>query len=140
MRHVDETRFLVEDATARVADLDPRAMEWLFTVNDFCDTDTDKFLEGLPGYIHSRNTEDAIQGLPKVLTESYILQRIREHLLTCITAKKLSEEARINRALACVELSSELTPLNDLEVVCHVLPSFPHHLFSINHMYFQSTT
>jgi hypothetical protein len=34
----------------------PYAMKWLFTDDDFSDTDMDKFLEGLPGYIHSHFT------------------------------------------------------------------------------------
>ena len=65
-RHFDRVHFLVEKANARAANLDPVAMEWLFTDNDFSDTDMDKFLEGLPGYVHSRITVK--EALPKVLT------------------------------------------------------------------------
>ncbi|KAH9074997.1 hypothetical protein EDB83DRAFT_1887629 [Lactarius deliciosus] len=76
-------------------------MKWLFTDNDFGDTDMDRFLLGLPGYIHSHFT--VTKDLPKVLTAPYILRRIREHLLTCATATELSEQARVNRVSACVD-------------------------------------
>ena len=96
----DRTRFLLEAADARATQLDPYAMEWLFTDNDFSDIDMDKFLEGLPGYIHSHLTDT--NHLPKVLTEEYILKRIREHFMTCATSLELSEEACTTRVLACV--------------------------------------
>ena len=99
-RHFDRTRYLVEKANANASHLDPYAMKWLFTDDDFSDTDMDKFLEGLPGYIHSRFT--VTEELPDVLNAPYILQRIREHLLTCITTE-LSEQARIKRVSTCVD-------------------------------------
>jgi hypothetical protein len=100
-RHFDKTRYLVELANAGASHLDPYAMKWLFTDDDFSDTDMDKFLEGLPGYIHSNYT--VTEELPEVLTAPYILQRIREHLLTCVTTTELSEQARIKRVSTCVE-------------------------------------
>jgi hypothetical protein len=104
-RHEDlyfhKSHFLIEEANAQAAHLDPYAMKWLFTDDDFDDTDMDRFLAGLPGYIHSHFT--ATRDLPKVLTAPYILQRIREHLLTCVTATELSEEARIHRVSACID-------------------------------------
>ena len=93
--------FLMEEANARAAHLDPYAMKWLFTDNDFDDTDMERFLEALPGYIHSQFT--VAKGLSKVLTAPYILERIREHLLTCVTVTELSEQARIKRVSACVD-------------------------------------
>ena len=97
---VDRTHVLLEEVDARAAQLDPDAMEWMFTDNDFSDTDMDKFLEGLPGYIHSPLTDT--DHLPKVLTAGYILKRIREHFMTCATSLELSEEACVNRVVACV--------------------------------------
>ena len=101
--HYNKSHFLVEEANKplKAAHLDPYAMEWLFTVNDFGDTDMDKFLEGLPGYIHSHFT--VTEDLPKVLSAPYILRRIREHLLTCASTTELSEQARVKRVSACVE-------------------------------------
>jgi hypothetical protein len=108
-RHFDESHFLVEEANseARAAQLDPYAMKWLFTDNDFSDTDMDAFLEGLPGYIYSHFTT---KDLSEVLTASYFLRRIKEHLLTCATATELSEQARVKRVSACV---------NSLGVILH---------------------
>ena len=100
-RHFDKSRYLVEKANANASHLDPYALKWLFTDDDFSDTDMDKFLEGLPGYIHSHFT--VTEELPEVLTAPYILQRIREHLLTCVTTTELSEQARIKRVSTCVE-------------------------------------
>jgi hypothetical protein len=97
---VDRTHVLLEEVDAMAAQLDPYAMEWMFTEDDFSDTDMDKFLEGLPGYIHSSLTDT--DHLPKVLTAHYILRRIREHFMTCATSLELGEEACINRVVACV--------------------------------------
>jgi hypothetical protein len=99
--YLDRIRSLVEEANVRASHLDPYAMKWLFTVEGFIDTDMDKFLEALPGYIHSHFT--ITEELPGVLTAPYILQRIREHLLTCVTTTELSEQACIKRVSACVE-------------------------------------
>ena len=100
-RHFNKTRYLVEKANANASHLDPYAMKWLFTDDDFSDTDMDKFLEGLPGYVNSHFTVTA--ELPEVLTAPYILERIKEHLLTCVTTTGLSEQARIKRVSTCVE-------------------------------------
>jgi hypothetical protein len=96
----DRTCFLLEAADDRATQLDQYAMKWLFTDDDFSDIDMDKFLEGLPGYIQSHLTD--ANHLPKVLTEEYILKRIREHFMTCATSLELSEEACMTRVLACV--------------------------------------
>ena len=97
---VDRTRVLLDEVDAMAAQLDPYAMEWMFTEDDFSDTDMDKFLEGLPGYIHSPLTDT--DHLPKVLTAKYILKRIREHFMTCATSLELGEEACVSRVVACV--------------------------------------
>jgi hypothetical protein len=97
---VDRAHVLLEEVDAMAAQLDPYAMEWMFTEDDFSDTDMDKFLEGLPGYIHSPLTDT--DHLPKVLTAKYILKRIREHFMTCATSLELGEEACVNRVIACV--------------------------------------
>jgi hypothetical protein len=99
----DKTIFLVKEASERAANLDPYAMEWLFTDDDFSDTDMDKLLEGFPGYIHSRITQAVKKELPKVLTTPHILHRMWKHLITCVTAIELTDEARLKRVLACVE-------------------------------------
>ena len=99
--YFQKSHFLLEEANARAAHLDAYALKWLFIDDDFSDTDMDIFLAGLPGYINSYFT--VAKDLPKVLTAPYILQRIREHLLTCVTGTELSEEARIKRVSACVD-------------------------------------
>ncbi|KAH8989442.1 hypothetical protein EDB92DRAFT_869039 [Lactarius akahatsu] len=98
--HFNKSHFLVEEANKQAPHLDPYAMEWLFTDNDFSDTDMDKFLVGLPGYIDSLFT--AAEGLPKVRAAPHIRGRIREHLLRCASASELSEQARLKRVFACV--------------------------------------
>ena len=114
-RAFDKSRYFVEKANAEASHLDPYALKWLFTDDDFSDTKMDKFLEGLPGYIHSHFT--VTEELPEVLTAPYILQRIREHLLTCVTATELSEQARIKRVSTCVEF---------LRVIIHLRISAGH--------------
>jgi hypothetical protein len=104
--YFDKYHTLLNAAHESAARLDRHAMKWLFTVNDFNDTDMDKFLEGLPGYIGSDFA--APEHLPKVLTASYLHGRIKEHLLTCVTAIDLSEQTRINRVSACVETMREI--------------------------------
>src|SRR5258707_6499051 len=81
--------------------LEPYAMEWLLTKNDFSNDDMDKFLEGLPGYISSRHTKK--DGLDDYLNANYILRRIKEHLITCATSVELSNEASIARVSFCVQ-------------------------------------
>ncbi|KAH9169425.1 hypothetical protein EDB89DRAFT_1471219 [Lactarius sanguifluus] len=94
-------RFLVEKANAKAEMLDPYAMKQLFIHHNLRDTDMDRFLEGLPGYIHSHFT--VAKALSKALTAHHILFRIREHLLTCVTVTELSDEVRIIRASACTK-------------------------------------
>ena len=104
--YFEKTRYLVEKAHANASHLDPYAMKWLFISDeDFSETDMDKFLEGLPGYIQSLHV---VTGeLSKVLTDPDILHRTREHirvhLLTWATTTDLSEEALIKRVSTCVE-------------------------------------
>jgi hypothetical protein len=107
--HFNKRRYLMKQADARAAHLEPYAIQWLLTNDDFDEADMDKFLEALPGYIHSRTAMK--KGLPAVLTASHILLRIREHLLTCVTEIELSEQACIKRVLACI---------NALRVIVHI--------------------
>jgi hypothetical protein len=107
--HFDKSRYLVKQANEKAAHLDLYAMRWLFTDDDFNDADMDRFLQGLPGYIHSQFTK--AEELPEVLTAPYILQRIREHLLTCVTTTELSEQARVKRISACVDALRVTLPL-----------------------------
>ena len=81
--------------------LEPYAMEWLFTEDDFSDEDMDKFLESLPGYMSSSHT---MKGqLDHYLTADYVLSRIREHFISCATSLELSDEARIARVSSCAK-------------------------------------
>lgn len=100
-RHFDRSHFLVEQANVKAAHLDSYAMEWLFTDNDFSETNMDRFLEGLPGYIHSHFTVP--EDLPKVLAAPYIFRRIKEHLITGATETELSAQACVTRVSACVD-------------------------------------
>ena len=93
----DTTRFLVEHANEQAGKLDKVAMKWLLTEDYLSDTSMDKFLESLPGYIHSHFTN-----LAEHITPSYIITRVRKHFLTCTTSHVLSEEAFITRVSACV--------------------------------------
>jgi len=68
--------------------IEPYAMEWLSTENDFSDNDMDKLLEGLPGYMYSTHTrKDHDDHSDEYLITSYILRRhgIKEHDITCVT-------------------------------------------------------
>jgi hypothetical protein len=80
--------------------LEPYAMKWLFTDDDFSDSDMDKFLEGLPGYMSSKHTEKG--QLDEYLTPEHIKTRIKGHFVTCATSVELSEEESIKRAFSCV--------------------------------------
>jgi hypothetical protein len=97
----DKSCLLSFEAKNRAAGLERHAMEWLFKENDLSDNDMDRFLEGLPGYISSPQTER--DQMYDYLTGDYALGRIREHFLTCATSLELSEEASISRVLCCVK-------------------------------------
>jgi len=97
----DRAHLFLLEARKRAGGLERYAMEWLFEKNDFSDTDMDRFLAALPGYMSSGHT-DAAQ-LDESLTADYILERISEHFLTCATSLELSEEASISRVLCCVK-------------------------------------
>ena len=81
--------------------LEPYAMEWLFSDNDFSDSDMDKFLESLPGYVSSSHTKKGLLG--EYLTAGYIKSRIKQHLITCATLVELSDQTRIARVSSCVD-------------------------------------
>jgi len=103
--HFGSTRFnraysILREAESQAADLDRYALKWLFTEDDFSDRDMDKFLEGLPGYMSSHHT-GGDQFDNKIAIR--ILERIKEHLLTCTTSTELSEEERIARVSCCIE-------------------------------------
>ncbi len=99
--HFDRGRLFSMEAEQRAEKLEPYAMEWLFTENDFSDNDMDKFLEGLPGYMSSRHTKK--DRMDNYLTADYILRRIKEHLITCATSAELSDEASTARVSSCVQ-------------------------------------
>ena len=99
--HFDRAR-LNEIEAEKLADiLEPYAMKWLFTDNNFSDSNLDKFLEALPGYISSVHTK---QGkLYEYLTDKHIKGRIKNHFITCATSMELSDETTIARVSFCVE-------------------------------------
>jgi hypothetical protein len=83
------------------AKLEPYAMTWLFTENDFSNEDMDKFLEGLPGYMSSSHTKK--DQLARYLTTYPILNRIKAHFISCAMSVELSDEARITRVSSCTK-------------------------------------
>jgi hypothetical protein len=99
--HFDRARLLAIEAGKRADKLEPYAMKWLFTDNDFSDSDMDKFLEGLPGYMSSNHTEKG--QLDEYLTAEHIKSRIKEHFITCATSVELSDKASIARVSSCVK-------------------------------------
>jgi len=98
--HFDRARLFSMEAKKRAEKLEPYAMKWLFTENDFSDNDMDKFLEALPGYVSSHHTKK--DHLDDYLTADHILSRIKEHFITCVTSVELSDEASIARVSSCV--------------------------------------
>ena len=98
--HFDRAQLLLYEAERKAEELEPYAMKWLFTENDFSDKDMDTFLEGLPGYMSSHHTKT--RQMDKYLTKDYIIKRIKTHIMTCVTSLELSEEATITRVRCCV--------------------------------------
>ena len=94
-------QYFLTEAEMRAEMLEPYAMKWLFTKDDFSDKDMDKFLEGLPGYISSSHTK--MNQLDGYLTADYILRRITHHFMTCATSVELSGETIIDRVSFSVE-------------------------------------
>src|SRR5712672_2782721 len=99
--HFDRAQLLLYEAERKAEELEPYAMKWLFTENDFNDKDMDTFLEGLPGYMSSHHTKT--RQMDKYLTKDYIIKRIKTHIMTCVTSLELSEEVIITRVWYCVE-------------------------------------
>ena len=99
--HFDRVQLHMIEAEAQAEKLEPSALKWLFTENDFSNDDMDKFLESLPGYMSSSNTK--VDKLDQYLTAEPILRRIKEHFMTCATSVELSDEARIARVSSCVK-------------------------------------
>ena len=99
--HFDRAQLYSMEAGKRAEKLEPFAMKWLFTDDDFSDDDMDKFLEGLPGYMSSSHTK--LDKLDQYLTDENILSRIKEHFITSATSVELSDEARIARVSSCVK-------------------------------------
>ena len=99
--HFDREHLYSIKAEERAEELELYAMEWLFTENDFSDNDMDKFLEGLPGYMSSSQTKPG--QLDRYLTADYLLNRVKDHFMTCATSVELSDDASIARAYSCVK-------------------------------------
>jgi len=99
--HFDRDQLLLRESEKQAEELEPYAMKWLFTKNDFSDKDMDTFLAGLPGYMSSHHTKR--RQLNNYLTDGYILKRIKVHFMTCVTSLELSEEVIITRVWCCVK-------------------------------------
>ena len=99
--HFDRARLYSIKAEERAEELELYAMRWLFTEYDFTDSDMDKFLEGLPGYMSSSKTRPG--QLDRYLTAGYLLNRIKDHFMTCATSVELSDDARIARTSSCAK-------------------------------------
>ena len=99
--YFDRAHLYSMEAEGRAEKLEPYAMQWLFTENVFSDDDMDKFLEGLPGYMSSRHTKK--RQLDQYLTAELILNRIKEHFITCATSVELADDARIARVSSCIK-------------------------------------
>jgi len=99
--HFDLPRLYSMEAEKQAKKLEPFAMKWLFTDNDFSDSDMDKFLESLPGYVSSSHTEKG--QLDDYLTAKHITSRIKQHFITCATSVELSDEASLTRVSSCVK-------------------------------------
>jgi hypothetical protein len=99
--YFDRARLYSIQAEKQAKKLEPYAMKWLFTDNDFSDSDMDKFLESLPGYMSSNHTEKG--QLDEHLTAEYIESRIKQHFITCATSVELSDQDSIARVSSCVK-------------------------------------
>ena len=104
--HFDRARLYLIKANQRAKKLERYAMTWLFTGPGVGDAGMDKFLEGLPGYMFSNHTSQ--KQLDTYLTDKPILNRIKEHFMTCVTSVELSDDARIARVSSCVKAFLEL--------------------------------
>ena len=99
--HLDKAHLYLMVAKELAEELEIYAMRWLFTEYDFSDSEMDKFLEGLPGYMSSsRNKKD---NLGQYLTAHPVLSRIMEHFMTCATPLELSDDASTSRVFSCVK-------------------------------------
>ena len=99
--HFDRARLYSIMAETWAEKLEPYAMKWLFTEDDFSDDDMDKFLESLPGYMSSSHT---MKGqLDHYLTSNHVSSRIKDHFISCATSVELSDEARIARMSSCAK-------------------------------------
>ena len=99
--HFDRAHLYSIEAGKQAKTLEPYAMKWLFTDNDFSDSDMDKFLEGLPGYVSSNHTEKS--RLDEYLTAEHIKSRIKQHFITCATSVELSDQDCIARVSSCIK-------------------------------------
>ena len=96
----NRSRGLLADTEQRSANLDHLALQWL--LEDGGEDIMDKFVTGLPELIHSPFIADATATMEALLTDR-ILDRVGEHLVTCMSSRELSQLARITRAIPCVE-------------------------------------
>ena len=99
--HFDGVRLHMNKAEERAEMLEPFALRWLFTENDFSNDDMDKVLETLPGYMFSSHTK--VDKLDQYLNVYPILHHIKEYLMTCAMSVDLSDETRITRVSSCVK-------------------------------------
>ena len=97
----DRARLYSIEAGNQAETLEPYAIKWLFTDNDFTDSDMDEYLESLSGFVSSSHTEKG--QLDEYLTAEHIKRRIKHHFVTCATSIELSDQASIARVSSCVK-------------------------------------
>jgi hypothetical protein len=96
----NRSRDLLAASERRAASLDRLALQWL--LKDVEEDSMDKFITGLPALIRSPFTTDAPAIMEALVTDG-ILERIGEHLTSCMSTRDLSPTASITRATTCVE-------------------------------------
>jgi hypothetical protein len=96
--NIDPDRALIEETKSKASNMDRSAMHWL--LNELDEDNMDNFLSGLPGYLRSPLTDTKL--VVEGLIEDGLPGRIREHITTCVTSVKLSQEESMSRAVACI--------------------------------------
>lgn len=96
--NINRDRVLIEDIKSKASNPDRSAMHWL--LNEIDEDNMDNFLSGLPGYLRSPLTDTKV--VVEGLIEDGLPERIREHITTCVTSAKLSQEESMSRAVACI--------------------------------------
>jgi Family of unknown function (DUF6535) len=97
----NRSRDLLTVTERRAASLDHLALQWL--LKDVDEDRMDKVVAGLPALIRSPFITDPTATMDSLVTDG-ILERVGEHLMTCMSSRELSQTASITRAIACAEV------------------------------------